>query len=95
MDTLMGAETEKALPKISQLKQPQKHKDWDSTDIHGPLHSLEDAQDRPIQMEEDVWLRFMSHHLKAVRRLKQTKKYLSSTAADRLAGAERNCKILW
>ena len=45
MDTLKGAETEeKALPKISQLKQPQRHEDWDSTDIHWPLYSLEDAQ---------------------------------------------------
>jgi len=46
-------------------------------------------------MGEEGRVRFMSHHLQAVRGLKQTKKQLSSTAADRLAGAERNCKILW
>lgn len=37
-----------ALLQISQLKQPQRHEGWDSRDIQWPLHSLEDAHDRPV-----------------------------------------------
>lgn len=35
MDTLKGAETEeRALPKISKLKQPQRRKGWHNMDLH-------------------------------------------------------------